>query len=82
VTTGLCGNRKPPAWTGPLPLGPELRQKRATAGHAPELVARLALVLPLSWFAAVESCGAENRYRSERERIARVLAELAGERSV
>jgi hypothetical protein len=26
----------------------------------------------------VESCGAENRYRSERERIALVLGELAG----
>jgi hypothetical protein len=75
------GTRKPPPWVGPLPLGPELRQKRTTAGHPPELVARLALVLPLEWFAAVESCPAENKYRSERERIARVLDELAGERN-
>jgi hypothetical protein len=75
------GHRKPPAWIGPLPLGPELRQIRATAGHAPELVAKLALVLPVAFLAAVESCTAENRYRSERERIALVLGELAGEKT-
>jgi hypothetical protein len=81
VTVSLRGHRKPYPWKGPVPLGTELRQIRTTAGYAPELVAKLALVLPLSWFETVESCGAENRYRSERERIALVLGELAGERS-
>jgi hypothetical protein len=38
-------------------------------------------VLPLSYLETVESCGAENRWRSERERIALVLGELAGERA-